>query len=81
MSIALKKGAKFVRENGQLVLYFTVDMQLYKIVVDILFYQPVLLKTVVPICGGLHSIMNNIHAVCVLFSPQLNPFLHLHLAA
>ena len=75
MNIALKKGAKFVRENGQQVLYFTVDMQLYKIVIDILFYQPVLFQTIVPISGGLHSIMNNIHAVCVLLSPALKHIL------
>ena len=75
MNIALKKGAKFVRENGQQVLYFTVDMQLYKIVIDILFYQPVLFQTIVPISGGLHSIMNNIHDVCVIFSPALKHIL------
>ena len=52
MNIALRKGAKFVRENGQPIMFFTVDMQLYKIVTDILFYQPVPFQTIVPIMVG-----------------------------
>ena len=75
MNIAVKKGVKFVRENGQEVLYFTVDLQLYKVVIDLLFYQPSLFKIVVPICGGMHWLMNSIHAMCVLLSPALKPIL------
>ena len=51
------------------------DMQLYKIVIDILFYQPVLFQTIVSISGGLHSHMNNIHAVCVILSPAIKSIL------
>ena len=65
----------FVCENWQQDLYFTVDMQLYKIVIDILFYQPVLFQTIVPISGGLYSIKINIHALCVILSPALKHIL------
>ena len=75
LKTAIQSGLTLVKGAGQDILVFTVDMQLYKVVVDMLFYEPSLFKVVVPMCGGMHMLMNFIHAVCVLLSPAIKPIL------
>ena len=51
-----------MRAAGDDMLIFTADQQLYKIVKDILFYQPTYFESVIPELGGIYMIMNVIHA-------------------
>ena len=56
-----------VRGISDEVLIFTVDQQLYKITVGILFNQHSYFKCChVPIFGGMHMLMNFIHAVAII---------------
>ena len=63
---AIEKGLSLIKGSGQDILYFTCDQQLYKITIDILFHQPGYFKSVVPILGGMHMLMNFIHAIAVV---------------
>ena len=72
---AIKTGLRLVNEARQTVLVFTVDQQLYKVSIDLLFYEPSLFRNVVPICGGMHWLMNAIHSIGVLLSPAIKSIL------
>ena len=74
---ATKKGLTLMNEagTGQKVLVFTVDQQLYKVAVDILFYMPTYFVDVVPLLGGMHTLMAFIHAVCNILSLPLKALL------
>ena len=65
MLTVIKTGLEIVTGAGQTVLVFTVDQQLYKVVIDLLFHNPTLFNVVLPLCVGMHWLMNVIHAVCV----------------
>ena len=65
---SLEKGLSLVKNNGNGVLIFTADQQLYKIVIDIMFHQPSYFKLVVPVLGGMHMLMNFIHAISIIMS-------------
>ena len=63
---AIDKGLTLMRATGDDVLIFTADQQLYKIVIDIVFYQPTYLQSEIPVLGGMHILMNFIHATAVI---------------
>ena len=62
---AIDKGLSLMRASGDDVLIFTADQQLYKIVKDIMFYQPTYFESVIPVLGWMHMLMNFIHAAAV----------------
>ena len=45
---AIDKGLSLMRAAGDDVLIFTADQQLYKIVEDLMFYQPTYFESVIP---------------------------------
>ena len=61
-----RKVLDFVKRNDQELPIFTIDQQLYKVRIDIMFNQPSYFEKVVPItgpnaqCDGLH--LGNLHA-------------------
>ena len=65
---SLEKGLSLVKNKGNGVLIFTADQQLHKIVIDIMFYQPSYFNLVVPVLGGMHMLMNFIHAISIIMS-------------
>ncbi len=74
---AIEKGLTLFSESGtgQKVLIFTVDQQLYKVAVDILFHTPSYFRNVVPLLGGMHTLMLFIHAVCIILALDLKAIL------
>ena len=75
MHIALKKGMKIVKENNQTYLVFTVDLQLYIVIISLFFYTPSDFTNVVPLTGGLHWMMASSHSVFVLLLPAIKPII------
>ncbi len=65
---AIVKGLTLVKAAGQEALIFTVDQQLYKVTIDILFHQPSYFKYVIPVLGGMHMLMNFIHSIAVIMA-------------
>ena len=65
---AIDKGLTLMRAAGDDMLIFTADQQLYKIVKDIMFYQPSYFESVIPVLGGMHMVMNVIHATAVIMA-------------
>ena len=65
---AIDKGLTLMRGAGDDMLIFTADQQLYKIVKDIMFYQPTYFESVIPVLGGMHMVMNVIHATAVIMA-------------
>ena len=65
---AIDKGLTLMRAAGDDMLIFTADQQLYKIVKDILFYQPTYFESVIPVLGGMYMVMNVIHATAVIMA-------------
>ena len=65
---AIDKGLSLMRAAGDDVLIFTANQQLYKIVIDIMFYQPTYFESVIPVLGGMHMLMNFIHATAVIMA-------------
>ena len=65
---AIDKGLSLMRAAGDDVLIFPADQQLYKIVIDIMFYQPTYIESVIPVLGGMHMPMNFIHATAVIMA-------------
>ena len=65
---AIDKGLTLMRATGDDVLIFTADQQLYKIVIDIVFYRPTYLQSEIPVLGGMHMLMNFIHATAVIMA-------------
>ncbi|MCP3889476.1 MAG: hypothetical protein GY702_11490, partial [Desulfobulbaceae bacterium] len=65
---AIVKGLTLVKAAGQESLIFTVDQQLYKVTIDILFHQPSYSKYVLPVLGGMHMLMNFIHSIAVIMA-------------
>jgi len=63
---AITKGFEVTRNSNQDILVLTCDQAIYKIVVDIVFHQPVLMTTIVPILGGTHFIMNFVSSIGTL---------------
>ena len=57
-----------MRAAGDDMPIFTADQQLYKIVKDIMFYQPTYFESVIPVLGGMHMLMNFIHATAVIMA-------------
>ena len=62
----IERGLEFITKNDQEILIFTVDQQLYKVTIDIMFNQPSYFEKVVPILGPMHNAMAFIHAICIL---------------
>jgi len=50
------------------VLIFTTDQQLYEVTIDILFHQPSYFQCIIPVLGGMHLLMNFIHAIAVIMA-------------
>lgn len=65
---AIEKGLSLVRAAGDDVLIFTADQQLYKVTIDIMFHEPSYFKSVIPVLGGMHMLMNFIHATSVIMA-------------
>jgi len=65
---ALERGILFPRAAGEDVLIFTADQQLYKVIIDILFHEPLYFKSVIPVLGGMHTLMNFIHATAIIMA-------------
>ena len=65
---AIEKGLSLVRAAGEYVLFFTADQQLYKVTIDIVFNQPSYFKSVIPVLGGMHMLMNFIHAIAIIMA-------------
>ena len=65
---AIDKGLTLMRAAGDDMLIFTADQQLYKIVNDIMFYQPTYFESVIPVLGGMYMVMNVIHATAVIMA-------------
>ena len=63
---AIERGLSLARAAGEDVLIFTADQQLYKVTIGILFYEPLYFKFVIPALGGMHMLMNFIHAVAII---------------
>ena len=68
ITTAIEKGLSLVKATGEDMLVFTADQQLYKITIDILFHQPAYFKSVIPVIGGMHMLMNFIHAMAVIMA-------------
>ena len=47
-------------------MVFTADQQLNKVTIDILFYEPLYFKSIIPVLGGMHMLMNFIHATAII---------------
>ena len=54
---AIEKGLTLLNDagTGQDNLVFTVDQQLYKVTVHILFHTPSYFMNIIPVLGGMHS--------------------------
>ena len=63
-----EKGLSLVRAAGEDVLVFTADQQLCKVTIDILFHPPSYFKSVIPVLGGMHMLMNFIHAIAIIMA-------------
>ena len=74
---AIEKGLTLLNDagTGQNILVFTVDQQLYKVTVDILFHTPSYFMNVIPVLGGMHTLMAFIHAICIILSLALKVIL------
>ena len=72
---AIEKGLTLIGNAGQTVLVFTVDQQLYKVTVDVLFHSPSYFTKVIPMLGGMHMLMAIIHATCIILSLPLRTIL------
>ena len=65
---AMEKGLSLVKAAGQNMLIFTADQQLYKIVIDVMFHEPSYFESVIPVLGGMHMLMNFIHAIAIIMA-------------
>ena len=65
---AIDKELTLMRAAGDDVLIFRADQKLYKIVIDIVFYQPTYLQSEIPVLGGMHMLMNCIRATAVIMA-------------
>lgn len=63
---SITKGLQVTRDTNQNILVITADAAIYKIIVDISFYQHDLLSDMVPILGGLHFIMDFVGCIGTL---------------
>ena len=63
---ARDSGLPFARAAGEDVLIFTADQQLYKVTIDLLFHEPLYFKSVIPVLGGMHMLMNFIHTTAII---------------
>ena len=67
-SLKTPKGISLMKDRENEYLVFTADQQLYKIVIDIMFHKPSYFNTVVPVLGGMHMLMNFIHAISTIMA-------------
>ena len=74
---AIEKGLTLLNDagTGQNILVLTVDQQLYKVTVDILFHTPSYFMNVIRVLGGMHTLMAFIHAICIILSLALKAIL------
>ena len=63
---AIERGQSLARAAGEDVLISIADQQLYKVITDILFYEPLYFKFVIPVFGVMHMFMNFIHAAAII---------------
>ena len=63
---AMDKGLTLMRAAGDNVLIFMADQQLCKSVIHIVYYQPTYFQSVITVLGGMHMLMNFIHATAVI---------------
>ena len=64
----MEKGLSLVRGVDESILVFTADQQLFKIVVDVMFNEPRYFDCILPILGGMHMMMNFIHAIDIIMA-------------
>jgi hypothetical protein len=65
---AIERGLTLARAAGEDVLIFTADQQLYKLTIDILFYEPLYFKSGIPVLVGMRMLMNFIHATAIVMA-------------
>ena len=65
---AITKGFKITRAADQSILVLTCDLQIYKIAVDISYYQSDLLTNMVLILGGMHFLMDFVSCIGTLMA-------------
>lgn len=66
VNTALQQAVQISRDANQDYVVITADLQIYRIIVNILFYQPALLTYVVALIGRMHMIMDFIAALGIL---------------
>ena len=66
VNTALRQAMNITRDANQDYVVITADLQIYKIIVDIIFYQPKLLTSIVSILGHMHFLMDFVEAVGTL---------------
>ena len=45
---------------------FTADQQIYKIVINVVFREPLHFDSIIPVLGGMYMLMNFIHAAAII---------------
>ena len=63
VNTALRQALNITLDANQDFVVITADLQIYKIIVDILFYEQNLLTSVVPVLGHMHFLMDFIGAI------------------
>ena len=63
---SITKGFEVTRDSNQDILVITADAAIYKIIVDISFYQPDLLGNMVALLGGMHLLMDFVACIGTL---------------
>ena len=60
---AVKEAIALTKETGQEFTIITIDQQLYKILIDLLWVSPLLQKKVIARLGGMHFLMSFIGCI------------------
>lgn len=65
---AMVESQRLTQQCNQLVTLFTVDQQLYRVAVDVLWAYPQKFKNIIPRLGGMHMLMSFIGTVGTLMA-------------
>lgn len=66
VNTALQQAMQITRDSNQDYVVMTADFQIYRIIVNIIFYQPELLTYIVALLGRMHMLMDFIAALGTL---------------
>ena len=59
---------------------FTADQQIYKIVINVVFREPLHFDSIIPVLGGMYMLMNFIHAAAIIMKGFWTQRMFLHSA-